>query len=60
AILAVAAGEQRAVVKNGALAMATVMRCTISCDHRVIDGATAAQFMNAFKKHVEVPASMLL
>jgi len=60
AILAVAAGEQRAVVKNGALAVATVMRCTISCDHRVIDGATAAQFMNAFKKHVEVPASMLL
>ncbi|MGE5202983.1 MAG: 2-oxo acid dehydrogenase subunit E2, partial [Acidobacteriota bacterium] len=59
-ILAVAAGEQRAVVKNGALAVATVMRCTISCDHRVIDGATAAQFMNAFKKHVEVPASMLL
>ena len=59
-ILAVAAGEQRAVVKNGALAIATVMRCTISCDHRVIDGATAAQFMNAFKKHVEVPASMLL
>ena len=60
AILAVAAGEQRAVVKNGALGTATVMRCTISCDHRVIDGATAAQFMNAFKKHVEVPASMLL
>jgi pyruvate dehydrogenase E2 component (dihydrolipoamide acetyltransferase) len=59
-ILAVAAGEQRAVVKNGALAVATVMRCTISCDHRVIDGATAAQFMNAFKKHVESPVTMLL
>ena len=59
-ILAVAAGIQQAVVRDGALAVATVMRCTISCDHRVIDGATAAQFMNAFKKYVESPVTMLL
>jgi len=60
AILAVAAGEQRAVVKNGALAVATVMRCTISCDHRVIDGAIAAEFMGVFRKFIESPVRMLL
>ena len=59
-ILAVAAGEQRPVVKSGALALATVMSCTISCDHRVVDGAVAAQFMNLFKKHIESPVTMLL
>ena len=59
-ILAVAAGEQRAVVKNGQLAVATVMSCTISCDHRVVDGATAAQFMGAFRKFIEAPVTMLL
>ena len=59
-ILAVAAGEQRAVVKNGQLAVATVMSCTISCDHRVVDGATAAQFMGAFRKYIEAPVTMLL
>jgi pyruvate dehydrogenase E2 component (dihydrolipoamide acetyltransferase) len=59
-ILAVAAGEQRAVVKNGQLAIATVMSCTISCDHRVVDGATAAQFMGAFRKYIEAPVTMLL
>ncbi|HEV2161643.1 MAG TPA: 2-oxo acid dehydrogenase subunit E2 [Stellaceae bacterium] len=36
------------------------MRCTISCDHRVVDGATSAQFMNAFKKYIESPVTMLL
>ena len=44
AILAVGAGEKRAVVKNDALAIATVMTCTLSADHRVIDGAEAARF----------------
>src|SRR5690606_13849689 len=50
AILAVGAGEQRAVVKGGALAIATVMSCTLSVDHRAIDGAIGAEFMAAFKK----------
>jgi pyruvate dehydrogenase E2 component (dihydrolipoamide acetyltransferase) len=59
-ILAVGAGEPRAVVKNGALAVATVMSCTLSCDHRAVDGAVGAQFLAAFKKLVEDPLTMLL
>jgi pyruvate dehydrogenase E2 component (dihydrolipoamide acetyltransferase) len=59
-ILAVGAGEQRPVVKNGALAIATVMSCTLSCDHRAVDGAVGAQFLAAFKKLVEDPLTMLL
>ena len=59
-ILAVGAGEQRPVVKNGALAIATVMSCTLSCDHRAADGAVGAQFLAAFKKLVEDPLTMLL
>ena len=60
AILAVGAGEQRPVVKNGALAVATVMSCTLSVDHRAIDGALGAQFLAAFKPMIENPAMMLL
>jgi len=60
AILAVGAGEQRAVVKNGALAIATVMSCTLSVDHRVVDGAAGANFLKVFKKLIEEPLSMLL
>ena len=60
AILAVGAGEQRPVVKAGALAIATVMTCTLSVDHRVVDGATGARFLQAFKKLIEDPLSMLL
>ena len=59
-ILAVGAGEQRPVVKNGALAIATVMSCTLSVDHRVVDGAVGAEFLAAFKKLIEDPLSMLL
>jgi pyruvate dehydrogenase E2 component (dihydrolipoamide acetyltransferase) len=59
-ILAVGAGEQRPIVKNGALAIATVMSCTLACDHRVVDGAVGAQFLAAFKKLVEDPLRMLL
>ena len=46
--MAVGAGEQRPVVKDGALAVATVMSCTLSVDHRAIDGALGAQFFTAF------------
>jgi pyruvate dehydrogenase E2 component (dihydrolipoamide acetyltransferase) len=60
AILAVGTGEQRPVVKGGALAIATVMSCTLSADHRVVDGAVGAQFMAAFKKLIEEPLTMLL
>ncbi len=59
-ILAVGAGEQRPVVKNGALTVATVMSCTLSCDHRAVDGAVGAQFLAAFKKLIEDPLTMLL
>jgi pyruvate dehydrogenase E2 component (dihydrolipoamide acetyltransferase) len=59
-ILAVGAGEQRPVVKNGTLMVATVMSCTLSCDHRAVDGAVGAQFLAAFKKFVEDPLTMLL
>ena len=60
AILAVGAGEQRPVVKDGALAAATVMSCTLSVDHRVVDGAVGAEFLAAFKKLIEDPMTMLL
>ncbi|MGP1253379.1 MAG: pyruvate dehydrogenase complex dihydrolipoamide acetyltransferase [Kiloniellales bacterium] len=59
-ILAVGAGEQRPVVKDGALSVATVMSCTLSVDHRVVDGAVGAQFLAAFKKLIEDPLTMLL
>jgi pyruvate dehydrogenase E2 component (dihydrolipoamide acetyltransferase) len=59
-ILAVGAGEKRPVVRDGQLAVATVMTCTISCDHRAVDGAVAAQFLAAFKRLIEDPLTMLL
>ncbi|HSM96953.1 MAG TPA: pyruvate dehydrogenase complex dihydrolipoamide acetyltransferase [Rhizomicrobium sp.] len=60
AILAVGMGEQRPVVKDGILKTATMMTVTLSCDHRVIDGATGARFLQAFKGFIEEPSSMLL
>jgi pyruvate dehydrogenase E2 component (dihydrolipoyllysine-residue acetyltransferase) len=59
-ILAVGAGEQRPVVKGGALAIATVMSATLSCDHRVVDGIVGAAWLAAFKKIVEDPLTMLI
>lgn len=59
AILAVGAGEQRPVVKDGQLAIATVISLTLSSDHRIIDGAVAAQFMSVLKGYLEQPATML-
>ena len=59
-ILAVGAGEQRAVVKDGALATATMMTATLAADHRVIDGAVGAELLAAFKGYVQDPLSMLL
>jgi pyruvate dehydrogenase E2 component (dihydrolipoamide acetyltransferase) len=59
-ILAVSAGEQRPVVKDGALAIATVMTCTLSVDHRIVDGALAAEWIAAFKGIVENPLSLML
>jgi pyruvate dehydrogenase E2 component (dihydrolipoamide acetyltransferase) len=59
-ILAVGAGEQRPVVKDGALATATMMSATLAADHRVIDGAVGAELLAAFKGYVQDPLSMLL
>jgi pyruvate dehydrogenase E2 component (dihydrolipoamide acetyltransferase) len=59
-ILAVGAGEQRAVVKDGALGIATMMTCTLSADHRVVDGALGAEYLATFKKLIEHPIGMLL
>ena len=60
AIMAVGAGEQRPVVRNGALAVATVRSVTMSVDHRVVDGAIGAELLAAFKTLVEDPMTMLL
>ena len=59
-ILAIAAGEQRPVVREGALAIATVMTVTLSVDHRAVDGALAAEFVSVFKSVVEDPLSLML
>ena len=60
AILAVAAGQLRPVVKDGQLAVATVMTCTLSVDHRIVDGALGAEFLAAFKRVAEDPLSLML
>ena len=59
-ILAVGAGLERAVVRDGKLAVATQMRVTLSSDHRAVDGAIGAELMSAFKIYVESPAAMLV
>ena len=58
-IMSVGAGEQRPVVKDGQLAVATAMTVTLTCDHRVVDGATGARFLQAFKPLIEDPVAML-
>ncbi|WP_029087207.1 pyruvate dehydrogenase complex dihydrolipoamide acetyltransferase [Brevundimonas aveniformis] len=60
AIMSVGAGEQRPVVtKDGKLAVATVMSVTLTCDHRVVDGAIGAKFLQVFKQMIEDPVTML-
>jgi pyruvate dehydrogenase E2 component (dihydrolipoamide acetyltransferase) len=59
-ILAVGAGEERAVAKDGKLAVATQMKLTLSTDHRAVDGALGAQFLGAIKHYLESPTAMLL
>jgi pyruvate dehydrogenase E2 component (dihydrolipoamide acetyltransferase) len=59
-ILSVGAGEQRPVVKNGALAIATVMSVTLTCDHRVVDGAIGSAWLAAFKSLIEEPIGLML
>ena len=59
-ILAVGAGEQRPVVKDGSVQVATVMTVTLSTDHRCVDGALGAQLLAAFKGYIESPMGMLV
>ena len=59
-ILAIGKGEQRPVVKDGALAIATMMTCTLSVDHRSVDGSVGASFLAAFQGLIEEPLTMLL
>ena len=59
-ILAVGAGEKRPVVSGDKVEVATVMSCTLSCDHRVVDGALGAELLNAFKALIEDPVRMLV
>ena len=59
-ILAVGAGEERAVVRNGKIEAATIMSVTLSCDHRAVDGALGAELMAAFKALIENPVMMVV
>jgi pyruvate dehydrogenase E2 component (dihydrolipoamide acetyltransferase) len=59
-ILAVGAGEERAVVKGGKIEVANVMSVTLSTDHRAVDGALGAELLQAFKKLIENPLGMLV
>lgn len=59
-ILAVGKGEQRPIVKNGAIAIANMMTCNLSVDHRSVDGAVGAEFMKAFQSIIEEPLTILL
>ncbi|MEM1045137.1 MAG: pyruvate dehydrogenase complex dihydrolipoamide acetyltransferase [Pseudomonadota bacterium] len=59
-ILAVGAGEQRPVITDGAVAVATIMSVTLSCDHRVVDGALGAELLGAFRQYIENPMRMLV
>ncbi len=59
-ILAVGAGEERAIVKNGKIEAAQVMSVTLSCDHRAVDGALGAELIGAFKRLIENPVMMVV
>ena len=59
-ILAVGSGEKRPVVINDEISIATIMTVTLSCDHRVVDGAVGAEFLSEFKNFIENPSLMLL
>ncbi|MEH6473167.1 MAG: 2-oxo acid dehydrogenase subunit E2, partial [Halopseudomonas sp.] len=59
-ILAVGAAEKKPVVKRDELTIATMLNCTLSVDHRVVDGAVGAQFLKAFKHYIENPTHLML
>ena len=59
-IMAVGGIKETAVVKNGQVVAGNIMKITLSCDHRVVDGASGAAFLNTFKRYMENPVSLLL
>ena len=59
-ILSVGTAEKRAVVKGDQIVIATVMTVTLTCDHRVVDGATGARWLQAFKPLIEDPVTMIV
>jgi pyruvate dehydrogenase E2 component (dihydrolipoamide acetyltransferase) len=59
-ILAVGAGEQKPYVKDGSVQIGTFMKCTLSVDHRAVDGAVGAEYLQVLKQYIENPISMLL
>jgi len=59
-ILAVGAGEQRAIVKGGKIEVAEMMSVTLSCDHRAVDGALGAELLGAFRTLIENPVMMVV
>ena len=59
-ILAVGAGEERVVVRGGQQVIRNMMDVTLSVDHRVVDGAVGATFLQAFKRYIESPALLLV
>ena len=59
-IMGVGSSSKRAIVKNDQITIATIMDVTLSADHRVVDGAVAAELLAAFKKFIESPALMLI
>jgi pyruvate dehydrogenase E2 component (dihydrolipoamide acetyltransferase) len=59
-ILSVGAGEKRPVVRGDQIAIATVMSVTLTCDHRVVDGAIGARWLSAFKSMIEKPITMIV
>jgi pyruvate dehydrogenase E2 component (dihydrolipoamide acetyltransferase) len=60
AILSVGVGERRPVIRGDAVAIATVMSVTLTCDHRVVDGAIGARWLTAFKGLIEKPITMIV
>ena len=59
-ILGVGAAQERAVMRGGEPGAATIMACTLSADHRAVDGAVGAELLAAFKRRIEDPLEMLL
>jgi pyruvate dehydrogenase E2 component (dihydrolipoamide acetyltransferase) len=59
-ILAVGAGEQRAIVRGGKVEVAQIMSVTMTCDHRAVDGALGAELIGAFKRLIENPVLMVV